>query len=190
MAGSERNLHIDAPNLLPRHRRFTDAALTALMWGFYTYLWVPLISLFAWLLGFEFAYNVLVRAGGLQVLQDVMLIYGLMIILIIVVVSGWSIMNRRRFSRRNRRKAIDPVTDEGIAAHFGITAGQLATLRRSRIVRLRLGESGEMQQVEPYLMRVDSNVDLRLAARPEAAVAENEASQNQEEAGSMIQRSR
>ena len=127
MADSERKLHINMPKLLPRRRRVADAVLTALMWAFYSYLWAPLISLVAWLLGFEFAYDVLVRAGGLELLKDVILFYGTTVTIIFIVVSGWSIINRSRFAHRNRRKAIQTVTEEEIRefckdniAHFKI----------------------------------------------------------------------
>ena len=55
MATPSRNLHINAPELLSRRRRMGDAFITGLMWIIYSYLWAPLVSLIAWLLGFEFA---------------------------------------------------------------------------------------------------------------------------------------
>jgi biofilm PGA synthesis protein PgaD len=187
MAGPGRKLFINAPKLLPRGRRVADAVLTALMWAFYSYLWAPLISLVAWLLGFEFAYDVLVRAGGLQLLQDVIFFYGTTVAIIFVVVAGWSIINRSRFAHRNRRRAVPAVTEEEIATYFDIAPEQLATLRESRIIHVGLGQSGDIQRVEASLIRVDN--DFRLAIRPDAAVAENEADQDDDETGSVVQRS-
>ena len=43
-----------------------------------------------------------------------------MVAIIIVVVSSWSMINRRRFAYRDRRKAVEPVSDAEIADHFGI----------------------------------------------------------------------
>ena len=81
------DIHIDAPHLLTPRRRVTDAVATAVMWVLYSYLWAPFISLVAWLLGFEFAYDVMVRAGGAQGLGDILLWYGLILICIIIVVT-------------------------------------------------------------------------------------------------------
>ena len=186
MADSERNLHINMPKLLPRRRRVADAVLTALMWAFYSYLWAPLISLVAWLLGFEFAYDVLVRAGGLELLKEVILFYGTTVTIIFIVVSGWSIINRSRFAHRNRRKAIQTVTEEEISAYFGITAEQLATMRDSQIVHVGLGEIGDIQTVESSLIRIDRE-SVRVTS-PDTAVAENEPGQDDEKPGTVIQR--
>ena len=64
MATPSGELHINKPELLSRRRRMGDAFVTGLMWMLYSYLWAPLISLVAWALGFEFAYDVLIRSGG------------------------------------------------------------------------------------------------------------------------------
>ena len=70
-----KDLHIDAPYLLSRRRRITDTVATAMMWILYSYLWAPFISLVAWLLGFEFAYDVMVRAGGANGLLEILMYY-------------------------------------------------------------------------------------------------------------------
>jgi biofilm PGA synthesis protein PgaD len=90
------------------------------MWLVYSYLWAPLISLVAWLLGFEFAYDVMVRAGGFETLKEVIWFYLIVVAIIFVVVAGWSTINRRRFARHDRRQTIDSVPDTEIAAYFGI----------------------------------------------------------------------
>jgi biofilm PGA synthesis protein PgaD len=85
------------------------------MWLVYSYLWAPLISLVAWLLGFEFAYDVMVRAGGFETLKEVIWFYLIVVAIIFVVVAGWSTINRRRFARHDRRQTIDSVPDTEIA---------------------------------------------------------------------------
>jgi biofilm PGA synthesis protein PgaD len=99
------------------------------MWLVYSYLWAPLISLVAWLLGFEFAYDVMVRAGGFETLKEVIWFYLIVVAIIFVVVAGWSTINRRRFARHDRRQTIDSVPDTEIAAYFGIRGEQLTLLR-------------------------------------------------------------
>ena len=104
MNSAPENLHINVPELLSRRRRFRDAFVTAFMWLVYTYLWAPFVSLIAWLLGFEFAYDVMIRSGGIQGLKNVLSWYGLMLGCIIIVVTSWSLVNRLRFSGRERRQ--------------------------------------------------------------------------------------
>ena len=148
MSSSRESLHIDAPELLSRARRFRDAFVTGFMWALYTYLWAPLVSLMAWLLGFEFAYNVMVRAGGLESLKQVLFWYGIMLSGIIVVVTGWSLINRLRFAREERRHAAAIVDDSAIAEAFGIEHEQLDILRTVRVARLILDEHGVIERIE------------------------------------------
>lgn len=149
MASSPESLHINAPELLSRRRRLGDAFVTGVMWALYSYLWAPLISLIAWLLGFEFAYDVMVRAGGLKVLEEMLLWYTAMVGCIVVVVTGWSFVNRLRFAHQNRRRGIETVDDQAMAAVFGVDLARIAELRTARIARLTLNEEGLIETVEP-----------------------------------------
>ena len=148
MATPSQNLHINAPELLSRRRRMGDAFFTGLMWMIYSYLWAPLVSLIAWLLGFEFAYDVMVRAGGAQTLKTILFWYTAMLAGIIVVVTGWSQLNRFRFSKRDRRQAGAIVSDEELASTFGIETESLRELRESTVVQLSLDESGNIRAIE------------------------------------------
>jgi biofilm PGA synthesis protein PgaD len=110
------------------------------MWLVYSYLWAPLISLVAWLLGFEFAYDVMVRAGGFETLKEVIRFYLIVVAIIFVVVAGWSTINRRRFARHDRRQTIDSVPDTEIAAYFGMSPSKQVFSIWTRNQRGRLGQ--------------------------------------------------
>jgi biofilm PGA synthesis protein PgaD len=187
MAVSEDTLHIESPELLSRRRRIADAVITGFMWAVYSYLWAPLVSLIAWLLGFEFAYDVMVRAGGFQILKDILWFYGIMVACIFVIVASWSMINRRRFANDNRRKAIQPVTDADIAEHFGIRFSQLRTLRESRVARVSLNDEAQIKHVESRLLMVAE--DSTGPVGPEGAVAENEPGDDRGKNETVMQRS-
>jgi biofilm PGA synthesis protein PgaD len=108
------------------------------MWLVYSYLWAPLISLVAWLLGFEFAYDVMVRAGGFETLKEVIWFYLIVVAIIFVVVAGWSTINRRRFARHDRRQTIDSVPDTEIAAYLSPSKQVFSIWTRNQ--RGRLGQ--------------------------------------------------
>ena len=148
MAAPSRNLHINAPELLSRRRRMGDAFVTGLMWIIYSYLWAPLVSLIAWLLGFEFAYDVMVRSGGAQALKSILVWYAATLVGIIVVVTGWSLVNRLRFSDRDRRHAGEEVCDAELASRFGIEIESLQDLRESDVVRLSLDDEGNIRAID------------------------------------------
>ena len=187
MAVSRETLHIESPESVPRRRRIADAVITAFMWAVYSYLWAPLVSLVAWLLGFEFAYDVMVRAGGFAILKDILWFYSVMVACIFVVVASWSMINRRRFVNDNRRKAIEPVTDADIAEHFGIRFSQLKTLRDSRVASVRLSDEAQIEHVEARLLTVDE--DSAGPVGPEGAVAENEPGDDSGKDQTLVHRS-
>jgi biofilm PGA synthesis protein PgaD len=164
-----------------------DAVVTGFMWIVYTYLWAPLISLIAWLLGFEFAYDVMIRAGGFEYLKEVIWFYSIVVAAIFVVVAGWSTINRRRFAGHDRRQAIDAVPDSEIAAYFGIGDEQMASLRESRISHISVNEEGQIVNVEASIINMDD--ESARSVGPEGAVADNETENDNDENEAMIQRS-
>ena len=149
MASVPENLHINVPELLSRRRRLTDAFVTGMMWVVYTYLWAPLISLIAWILGFEFAYDVMIRSGGIQGLKNVLGWYALMLGCIIIVVTGWSLVNRLRFSGRERRTGAAIVDDKELADTFGVELSSLRKLQNAQVVELSLDVDGSILNVKP-----------------------------------------
>lgn len=147
MSTLEKDIHIDAPHLVSHRRRITDAVATAVMWVLYSYLWAPFISLVAWLLGFEFAYDVMVRSGGAEGLSDVLSWYGVILICIIIVVSSWSAVNRYRFAEHERRQSGRSVGDSEIAEFFGLDPQDLTRMRESKIGKVCIDENGHIEQV-------------------------------------------
>ncbi len=164
MAAAGDKIHISAPELLSRRRRFGDAFITALMWFLYSYLWAPFISLIAWLLGFEFAYDVMVRAGGIHALKEVMWWYAVIVLCIIVIVATWSLVNRRRFSGHDRRQSGHQVTNDELARFFALSDDDFGRLRSARSMRIGLTEAGTVDQVDE--IRVDALSDRGAARIP------------------------
>ncbi len=148
MASAPENLHINVPEMLSRRRRLSDAFVTGLMWMVYSYLWAPLISLVAWILGFEFAYDVMIRSGGIQGLKNVLSWYGLMLCCITIVVTCWSIMNRLRFSGRERRRGASIVDDYALAESFGIEMSELRKLRHARVACVSTDADGGIREIK------------------------------------------
>ncbi len=141
-------LHIDAPHLLSQRRRFGDTIATGLMWILYSYLWLPLVSLLAWLLGFEFAYDVMVRAGGVDALKEVLWWYGIVLASIFVAIAVWSVVNRRRFADHDRRQNGQGVSDTEMAGYFALQQGELQKMRSARVMRLSFDAAGSIERVE------------------------------------------
>jgi biofilm PGA synthesis protein PgaD len=151
------HLHFDAAEELTPRQRTRDTMITALLWAVYLYLWVPLISLLAWALGFEFAYDVMVRAGGARDLLPILLEYAVVISLIFSGFTIWSISNRLRFKHMNRRSLRRPVADINLAEYFRIPVEQLYSMRAHRIMYVDLDETGRAT-MQPVSV-VDETID-------------------------------
>lgn len=147
MAGRD-DIQIDVPELLRTSHRARDTVVTALMWGVYIYLWVPMLSLVAWLLGIEFAYDAMVRAGGGRALVAVLFAYSMILGVIFLTVTLWSLGNRLRFRHAERRRGAGRVTDAETCEHFGLSLEQLATLREAQRVVVVLDETGGLAGFE------------------------------------------
>ena len=132
MATLHNDIHIQAPELLTAPERRRDTLITAAMWLAYLYLWVPLLSLGAWLLGFEFAYDVMIRSGGIRDLGGILIVYAAIVCVIICAVTLWSLINRARFRGVKRRKSAANVSLLEMAQHFDLEEESVRNLRASK----------------------------------------------------------
>lgn len=145
--GSQRYQTIDAPHLLTGRQRARDTFATGAMWVLYAYLWLPAVSLGAWLLGIDFAYEVMVRAGGAVALRHVLTWYALALAIIIFVVTVWSAVERFRFRGKQRRQAAAAVADDALMKAFRVNDAQLRLLRQANTLQLAIDASGQLQGV-------------------------------------------
>lgn len=121
--------------------------LTLLMWGVYIYLWIPLITLGAWLLGFEKFYEVMISYGGFAVALRLIDMYALMIIAIATCVLSWSGINYYRFHNRERRATTAVSNRRDISEFFGIPELELERVQASRRMEIDLDESGRIMAI-------------------------------------------
>ena len=71
-----------------------------------------------------------------------------------VVLVAWAIYNHRRFSGKDRRKPIKPLSDRRLALSFALTPAQLSRLRSTRCAVIHHGAEGEITGIEsrsPFL---------------------------------------
>jgi poly-beta-1,6-N-acetyl-D-glucosamine biosynthesis protein PgaD len=90
----------------------------------------------------------MVRSGGAQTLKSILVWYGAILAVIVVVITGWSLVNRLRFSNRDRRHAGEVVCDADLASSFGIEIESLQDLRESDFVRLSLDDEGNIREID------------------------------------------
>ena len=136
----------------PQDRRYRarDTVLTLLMWGVYVYLWVPLITLGGWLLGYERFYTIMILYGGLDVVLELMDWYALIISMIAVCIISWAGINYSRFHDRERRYAAPATKAREISEFFGISSTEVDRVRSSKRLLIDLDEFGGIAKITHY----------------------------------------
>jgi biofilm PGA synthesis protein PgaD len=138
---------IQSPELLTQKQRRREIALTGLMWAIYVYLWTPLLSMLAWLVGFDFAYEVMIRAGGVDALKQVIWWYTAAVASILLLTTSWSFSNRYRFRNKNRRSVVSDVADQSLMDWFGVSPTQLNHMREDRRVSIDFDQQGQIGSI-------------------------------------------
>lgn len=142
MSTTRRNVQIDLPELLTRPQRTRDRVFTAIMWGVYLYLWAPIVTLLAWLLGFEFGYDIMIRQGEAQNLGGILKTYTIAVLLILAVVTIWSLGNLLRYGKLGRRHAQKEVSKQEIAERFKVELADLDRLQSTPSVSIEFDVEG------------------------------------------------
>lgn len=145
---AERALIIDRPDALPRARRMAWHAVTVVFWGLYLYLWLPLVSLVAWVFGIGIAYQEMVVAEGYR---EVLRLLGWYLVTIEVLCGSlvlWAAYNYLRFGGRERRGRRPDVSLAVIARHFHVRLVELVAWQKARHLRIELTPAGAIAHIE------------------------------------------
>lgn len=120
-------------------QRATFAIITVAAWAFWISLWLPLLTLCAWLLGLSDAYTQLnmFHPGALGLIPIMGGVCAL-------VFSTWSLYNRARFSVSRRHRTHTSVSVTHMAAALGARVATAEAMRSNRRSIVRFSEGGRM----------------------------------------------
>ena len=142
--------YIVAIKPIDRRHRARDTVLTLLMWGIYAYLWVPVITLGAWLVGFERFYTVMISYGGFEVVLDLLDWYAFIIMTITACIMSWAGINYGRFHNRERRCAVPVTKTREISEFFGIAETEVERIRSAKRLLIELDGLGCITNITHY----------------------------------------
>jgi biofilm PGA synthesis protein PgaD len=134
-------------DLISRRYKARDALLTTVLWVVYAYFWLPLISLLAWLAGIDFAYDLVIEAGGPENLIVLLLWFLIMLLIIAAIVTGWSGIQYSRFANRERRSAAPPTDPGEQIALWGIDQTIFDQLQSAQQITVNMDHDGRITNV-------------------------------------------
>jgi biofilm PGA synthesis protein PgaD len=162
-----RSLIIDHPDRQNRGRRIGFGIVTLVFWIIWIYLWLPLITAFAWYLGFERFQYIFIELDGFEGLLDILGVYFTVLQLIVVVFLAWSLYNQHRFGGKDKRRQVRKTNYRAMCESFGLSRHGLNRLRHAKIatVDYRIGatvsiiDTSAMSEFEPLGEGPDSPGD-------------------------------
>jgi len=140
-------LIINRPDLKSIPLIFGERVLTLLFWGFWFYLWLPLISVIAWLLGFKILYSHIMELGGLEEFFVQLNILTVGIFAASGILALWSFYNLKRYGTYNRRNKVYYTDLHGLASHLSITTQDLQRIQQAKIVYCSFNEQGDIRAI-------------------------------------------
>lgn len=131
---------IQKPRQQPRLQRTAWGFVTLAFWGFYFYLWAPLVTLVSWVLGGHMAWLQLYEH---KQKLDPFLVIALPLILLCCAVAliAWAEYNRLRFAGKERRCPRVNATRAEIAQRLGASPVLAEQLFGAKAVTLHMDEN-------------------------------------------------
>jgi biofilm PGA synthesis protein PgaD len=160
-------LIIHRPDLQPKAQHLVWSVITLIAWGFWFYLWLPAVSLVAWLFGVHLFIEHMLE-GETQRYISSLGTYGIIVLTFAAVMMSWSVYNWGRFGRRNRRKLAPRVEPAEIAEFFQVKMDELIGVQKHRIVVVHLSPEGHIEKFTPRPVgsRSDETSHDRQEAKP------------------------
>lgn len=106
--------------------------LTVVFWGLWLYLWMPLITFVAWLLGLDAFITHMVNLEGYRGLKQLLAVYSMVIVILGGSLVIWALYNWMRFHGKERRTERTPVSTAEIADYAGLDPSELKAAQSSQ----------------------------------------------------------
>lgn len=135
-------LIIDRPDLQAWQQKAVFGALTAVFWMIWVLLWLPLVTLVAWVFfGYQFQFHML-QLAGYEGFLNLLTIYGLVILTMGGGLILWAKINHLRFRGVDRRKQFPSPGVEDLAALHQVSTTSLAQWRNYKVMTVYHDQHG------------------------------------------------
>ena len=147
-------LIIDHPEWQTPKQRILLGSITLIFWMVWFYLWIPLISILAWVFGIKvFEYH-MIELEGYKDLIALLGWYAAGVILLGGSLIAWATYNIQRFKQSTRRSSRLGVSVENQARHFQVDVKDVRVWRESQLIVVSHDENLQISEVN---LHSDSN---------------------------------
>jgi len=145
----------------PRNRasaatRTLHGVLTLAAWVLYAYLWLPVLTVIAWVLGVRTSYTELyVRNNHLD--NTLFLVILALAVVATALLVGWAEYNRRKFGGPDRRTAPDQVNGDEVAQSLSAPPELSRRLATAKSITLNMGEDARFAGIHRHTPLADGS---------------------------------
>jgi biofilm PGA synthesis protein PgaD len=126
-------------NRPPGASRTVHGVLTLIAWVLYAYLWLPLLTVIAWVLGIRTSYiEVYMRNNHVD--NQIFIVIGVLALTATLLLVGWAEWNRHKFGGTDRRATPSHVDVNDVAESLFAPMDISHRLSRAKSVTLSMGE--------------------------------------------------
>lgn len=134
---------INRPHRQPPLQRTLFAVITIVAWTLWISLWLPLLTLIAWMLGLEDAFKQLGLMHPLHAANDLSIVLSVAIICALAI-GSWSQYNRVRFTGKQRRRGNRSLDIAEMAPALAASVETAQLLRAKQRSVIRFAQDGQM----------------------------------------------
>ncbi|MBI4688465.1 MAG: poly-beta-1,6-N-acetyl-D-glucosamine biosynthesis protein PgaD [Nitrospirae bacterium] len=133
----------DRPEFKSFLRNMAELGITAIVWGIWVYLFLPVIDIILWIFGARQFYIEVIQKVGYKEFLALTNRMGLIVLIVFIVMRSWGYYNYLRFGRGNMRKSLPPLHIEHLTEFFRISRDRLSEIKSKKEVILSSGETIE-----------------------------------------------
>jgi biofilm PGA synthesis protein PgaD len=137
-------LILNMPDLVSRHTKIGSSIFTVVFWAIFVYLWMPVITVIAWMAGLNHAYGEMSYMREVKDLTHLALVYATIVAALGGSLLMWALQEYLRFRNVNRRREPVPVNNREVAAYVDIPESDIATGQNARRLVARHSANGRV----------------------------------------------
>lgn len=139
-------LILNMPDLVARHTKIGSSIFTILFWAIFVYLWMPVITVIAWMAGLYHSYGEMTYMNEIDDLKHLALVYAMIVVALGGSLLLWALHEYLRFRKVNRRREPIAVNNHEMAAFINIHEDEITAGQNARRLVVQHSANGKVMR--------------------------------------------